>query len=140
MEVNMVDVMAINYDFLPTSHQSRKSLWLQLRYPAPKNLVQGTIVKLRSTSDNLRLPSQTFKVLDVWGSRVILKTPDMQTQISSELTPFVPENQKWNNNLWYPLKHSPHWGYALKDWIHTIHTARNWTYGTGIAVAQMSWR
>src|SRR5437868_5998967 len=106
---NQCDVMAINYDFMPTSHESSKELWLQLKYPAPKTLLQGSIIKLKSTDVNLKLPSQTFQVLDISGTRVTLKTPNTKTEVANNVKPFTPGNQKQTNGLWHPLHHSPHW-------------------------------
>src|SRR6185436_16553483 len=43
---NTVEIASINYDFLPTSHESSKSLWVVTRYPLGNALQPGTMVKL----------------------------------------------------------------------------------------------
>lgn len=141
--------MAAYYDFIPTSHQARKVFWIQLRNPPPHSLKFGTLVNLESLDKNLGLPSQSLQVVDIIGTRVVLEPMIVDGQQNEGPTyntvkAFIPGNQKLKiggslNNKWHPLKHGEHWAYTLKDWTDTLHTARNWTFGSGEAVACITW-
>ncbi len=152
--------MSINYDFMPTSHQARKELWLQLRYPPPSSLKQNSLLRLRSIDinretsspdlywnsrrefhdNNLVLPGEYLQVVDIIGTRVIVKVPNERSVNASNVHPFIANNQKVaTESQWHPLKHSAHWGYTTKDWITTINTYKNWTHGSGVPVAYASW-
>lgn len=139
---NYMDVMSIQYDFMPTLHSARKMLWIQLRYPPPANFKNGINVKITSNDPNLKLPSQKFTVLDIVGTRVFLTIPNKFEENYAKLTKFVPKNQKDNDNKWHPQHHSDHWGYTLKDWVDAIYgsnRSRNWTYGSGVSIAYITW-
>lgn len=134
--------MAIYYDFLPTMHDAKKVFWIQLRDQAPSSLKFGTLVKLVALDKNLGLPPQSFQVVDVIGTRVVLQPltiPESDRPKYTSVVPFHPGNQKSSGRGWQPLDHDYHWAYALKDWTTSLHTARNWTYGSGISVAYIMW-
>jgi len=137
-----VDVMAIYYDFMPTSHESSKAMWVQLRYPPPLSLGRGTMVSLSALDHNLKLPPKPFEVVDVNGTRVTIRSPLTSHLPSySEVVPFVPSPPAIGeaSGGYSPLSHSPHWAYTLKDWVDTLGDSRSWTFGSGVSVARMVW-
>lgn len=141
-KTNYVEVMAVYYDFIPTMHQAQKSLWVQLRFAPSATLKYGTKVKLIANDRNLGLPPYDLEVVDVIGTRVILRPIYNIIQPSyTQVTAFKSGDQKIQSDGpgWIPLDHSPHWGYAVKDWVDTLHSFKNWTYGSGVSIANMVW-
>lgn len=141
---NSMDVMAIYYDFIPTIHDSKKVLWVQLWSPPPRSLY-GSKVTLQSLDKNLGVPDQKFQVADVIGTRVAL-VPLLNIPQPSykDITEFIPKNQ-WTHNgpssLWIASDHDKHWGYALKNWENIVQATGhgNWTYGSGRPMARLVW-
>ncbi len=140
---NYMDVMAVHYDFIPTIHTASKTLWVQLRHPPPVSLSSGSgMVKLIANDPHLKLPNLSLQVVDIIGTRVMLRPPSLPTGLEpdyTQVTPFVAGNQKLNNGVWHALDHNDHWAYTLKDWTVTLHQYRSWTFGSGKAVAYIVW-
>lgn len=132
------NIMAIYYDFIPTSHQSKKVLWVQTRTQPDTHFRPGTNIRIVSLDKNLVAPVSVFKILDVIGTRVIL-TPMVEDQTADYryIIPFIEGNQKLKSKGFIPLNHGGHWAYTLKDWVDTINSNRNWTFGSGKPVAVM---
>lgn len=112
-----VPVDSINYDYNFSNLDSPKVLWLQLRFPAPKDLRVGSTVLIRIQAHppriNESLQNQKFSVEDIAGTKVIL-------------TPY-------RGNNWLPTTHSDAlqgWGYNtdIRDPIPALHS---WNYGHG---------
>lgn len=129
-------VYSLNYDFLPTYAYGAKCLWVDLRWPAPKNLKIGQQVILSSSSKYLVVPkTASFRVRDIVGSRVVLDCHDASAA-GTILTYFIPKDDIPKS--WTPLDHGPQWGYATRDLANSNPAAnRNWTYGNGESVLHM---
>lgn len=148
-----VKVYSLNYDFVPTIAYGDKCLWADIRWPAPEDLRIGTKIDFISSSKDLVMPSATFKVYDIVGSRVIISCSDPKAS-TAMLTYFKAKNDRYPlpetrnasslkasaRNEWSPLDHGSLWGYATRDLANPNPAAdRNWTYGNGDSVLMMTW-
>lgn len=132
---NSAEVMSINYDFIPTSHQAKKSLWLELKTASCAGSLRfGSTIKMHSLDPYLKLPCQEFQVLDVIGNRVIIEEfiPSYINPKYTDIIPFQPKNQKIGQ---WTLP--THWGYSLKDKINSGY--RSSSFGSGVSVAYITW-
>jgi hypothetical protein len=142
-----VEIMNINYDFIPTIHNARKSLWVTLRYPAPHSLTYGSIVKLKATTPEARFPDVDFQIVDIIGTRVVLKPVidlldyDTHEDLGRANLNSNPGTRTNAIGMWTPSTHNPGtWGYTMKNWIDTLGGGyRNWTYGSGQSIGIMYW-
>ncbi|MDB4769486.1 hypothetical protein OAG24_00825 [bacterium] len=66
-----LEVLSINYDFIPSSLESPKSLWVELKRPPPNNFQVGTIIKLIFEHPKNQ---QFFSVDDIVGKKIVLRT------------------------------------------------------------------
>lgn len=121
----LIPIDSINFDYLPTSLDSPKVFWMQLRFPAPNDLRVGSTVLLKIVSPNSQvrksLQNQKFGVTDIFGTRVVLSP--------------------YRGNDWLPTLHgnAPQgWGYNtdLRDVRTSLHS---WNYGYGKPVAYIEY-
>ena len=117
VEARRLQVTDIDFDFQPAMHESSKSLWIQLRFPPPRHTVTaGKRVRLDSVDPNLVFPAGEFVVIDIIGTRVILKPL----------------------GSWKPEQHAGHWGHSTKDWEYVSQKPiKDWTYGYGLPLAYL---
>ncbi len=76
----LIEVVSVNYDYLPMNLESPKMFWIDLRFPAPEDLLVGSSVRLhmkpyqgiQTTLDVNSKYNSVFQVDDIVGSRIIL--------------------------------------------------------------------
>ena len=76
----LIDVVSVNYDYLPMNLFSPKTFWVDLRSPAPKDLQVGKPARIhlspncgiQTTFSENNIWNSIFQVDDIVGSRVIL--------------------------------------------------------------------
>ncbi len=66
---------SINYDYLPGEPESRRTWYVTLRFPPPRNLVLGSTVLVNISKSPYAIFSkdQQFKVIDVHGRHVVIE-------------------------------------------------------------------
>ncbi len=135
---NITPVYSLNYDFLPTVAYKDKCLWADLRWPAPDGLKIGNKIKFISLSRDLIPPIGNFRVSDIVGSRLVIT--DFPEVASSNNIKYFEQKKDLPINVWSPLDHNGHWGYATKDLANPNPAAnRNWTYGNGQTLMRIVW-
>ena len=127
----MIEVMSVNYDYLPMNLDSPKMLWVDLRGPAPDDLLVGTPVRLHMTpnygiqtqlSKNNPLNSM-FEVDDIIDSRIVLSP--------------------YKGSCWLPTNHSScdspfGWGYDT-NWTNVRPAMQYQKYGYGVPVTYLEY-
>ncbi len=120
-----LEVLSINYDFIPTQLESPKMLWVALKFPPPEDFKVDTLVRLllkpgvgiRTVAGSPSLQS-TFYVNDIDGLRIVL--------LPSTLT-WAPNKVK---NGCRPFG----WGYDMRQ-MDVRPSRQNWLYGYGQTTA-----
>lgn len=115
LTTKFLQVLSINYDYLPTSVESPRQIFIDLIRPPPLDLKVGSPVRLHE-APGIRV--RNFTVDDISGSRIVL-------------IPFV-QNGRFTFN---PIVHNCNgWGYntATLD-VSTSHHSVAYGYGMGRA-------
>lgn len=125
-------VSSVNYDYLPMSIDSPKTLWIDLVSPAPNNLLTGTPVKLhlspgkgiQTTYSKFSKENSLFEVTDIIGSRIILSP--------------------YKGSTWLPTVHSScsyplDWGYDMRR-TNVSTSMRNNKYGYGVPISLLEYK
>jgi hypothetical protein len=64
-----VQIQSINFDYIPTSMEGVKVLWVQLNFPAPRDLPIGGIVQFNIKGKTI---PRKYYVYDIIGTRIVL--------------------------------------------------------------------
>jgi len=123
-------VSSINYDYLPMSLESPKTLWVDLIYAPSEDMVVDTPVVLHitpqrgiTTSLNPTASQSVFQIIDIIGSRVVLAP--------------------YKGSVWLPTVHTPcdtpfGWGYNMNmtNVSPSMHPTK---YGYGAPVSYLEY-
>jgi len=99
-----IEVISVNYDYLPMALESPKVMWVDLRSPAPPDMLVGTPVTL-FTSNKLF----SLNITDIIGSRVVLSP--------------------YRGGRWLPTNHSACDGYYAWGYNTEQSDVRTWMHG-----------
>ena len=132
-ESRIIPVLSINYDFIPLRLESPKVMWVDLKYPAPDDMLVGTPVKLHlSPRDRIQTTfspydpdNSVFQVDDVIGSRVLLAP--------------------YKGSTWLPTQHEPcnspmGWGYNMKRTNVNTGMQGQVKYGYGVPISYLEYK
>lgn len=131
---------SINYDFVPTSPNGYKALWVALKQPLGNDLPIGTILRVVTANPYFKPPNDRFKVQDVIGTRVVLVPVHVRPAPRTAFVPYQPQQTGRDAYGWEPWTHGPQWGYMTRQpdtlpWLQD----KNWTYGTGEYAGYLEW-
>lgn len=109
---NKIEIMDINYDFVPTIPNGYKSLWVTARLEVPWQLHIGSVVYV--ISDSIVMPASRFKVQDIIGKRIVLIPTAEKRAVPAQSIfrqPFLTHASSKDGG-WKPSHHDFHWGYG----------------------------
>jgi len=121
MSTKFLEVLSINYDFIPSQLESPKMLWVTLKYPPPNDFKVDSLVRLHlrpgvgiNTVNGRPGLESTFYVNDIVGLRVML----------------VPSTVTWAPNKTQDGCSNFGWGYDMRQ-MNVRPSRQNWEYGYG---------
>ena len=119
-----LEIESINYDYIPSQLESPKMLWVDLKYPPPRDFRVDTLVRFHikpgvgiKTSSDPSMNS-TFYVNDIIGFRVML----------------LPSTKGWKPNHTKDGCNPFGWGYNLRQ-MNVRPLRQNWLYGYGTSMS-----
>lgn len=135
---NKLPIYSINYDFVPTVPDRWKALWVDIKFdPKDFNFQIGDQIIIKSSVKEFVPPSQTLKILDIVGTRIVL-SPISPTYSTEKIYPFKAKDD-FPNNIWNPTDHAGHWGYSTRDHKSLPSSDQNWLYGHGNPIGYILW-
>lgn len=98
-----VVISSINYDYMPTSVEGVKVLWVQLDFPAPEDMIINGVVQFKIKG---KVVPTKFFVYDIIGTRIVLcchgqKYPWGFT-MNRDINYILGQNHSWNFGSGYP--------------------------------------
>ncbi len=134
-----LDIYSINFDYVPTLVNGIKCMYLELKFPPPKDLRIGEGVMIKTTDPNFVPPPGDLYVLDIIGTRVVI-APTLPGPASR--VPVVSYQPKNDRPGWNPLDHGDQWGYSTRSALENKtnpNLDRNWVFGSGKPVGVLIW-